>query len=134
MSRAIVEIKGTRFVLIPEAELEAIEEASLPPLPPVSENGDCEALPYIRASIARGIIKDRWELGLTQAQLMLEFVQIYRWWFGSNGVIELWDRATNLWLARTQPYMPPANSRFPHDEFENMERELRARAGISERR
>ena len=30
MGRTTIEIMGTRFVLIPEAELEAIEEASLP--------------------------------------------------------------------------------------------------------
>jgi len=69
MSRTIIEIMGTRFVLIPEAEFEAIEEASLPPLPPVSEDGLCEALPFVRASIARGIIQKRRQMGLTQAQL-----------------------------------------------------------------
>jgi DNA-binding XRE family transcriptional regulator len=69
MTRATVEIMGTRFVLIPEAELEAIEGPSLPPLPPVFDDGTSEARPYIRASIARSIIKERHELGLTQAQL-----------------------------------------------------------------
>ena len=67
MTRTTVEIMGTRFVLIPEVELEAIE--SLPPLPPVLPNGNREALPLIRVSIAREIIKERHELGLTQAQL-----------------------------------------------------------------
>ncbi|MGD0381954.1 MAG: methylamine utilization protein MauJ [Thermoguttaceae bacterium] len=66
------------------------------------------------------------------AKMMLQFAQMYRWWFGSNGVIELWDKATDVRLARAQPYMPPMNSRFPHDDFEKMERELRARAGISD--
>ena len=69
MSRAIIKIKGARFVLIPEAEFEAIEEASLPPLPPVFPDGTREAQPLICASIARDIIKERRELGLTQAQL-----------------------------------------------------------------
>jgi DNA-binding XRE family transcriptional regulator len=58
---------GTRFVLIPQAELEAIE--GLPPLPPVFPDGTREAQPFIRASIARDIIKERHELGLAQAQL-----------------------------------------------------------------
>jgi hypothetical protein len=66
------------------------------------------------------------------AKMMLQFAQIYRWWFGSNGVIELWDKARGVRLARGQPYMPPVNSRFPHDDFEEMERELRTRAGIAD--
>jgi hypothetical protein len=63
---------------------------------------------------------------------MLQFAQVYRWWFGSNGVIELWDKAKDVRLARAQPCIPPVNSRFPHDDFEKMERELQARAGISD--
>jgi DNA-binding XRE family transcriptional regulator len=69
MIRTIIKIRGTRFVLIPEAELTAIEEAALPPLPPIAQDGTCEAFSFIRASIARDIIKERWALGLTQAQL-----------------------------------------------------------------
>ncbi len=64
------------------------------------------------------------------ARMMLQWAQLHRWWFGSNGTIELWDAATGTLLARAQPYMPPVNSRFPHDEFDRMESELRARAGI----
>ena len=61
------------------------------------------------------------------AKIMLQWVQALRWWFGSNGTMELWDPATCTLLARAQPYMPPVNSRFPHDEFEKMESELRDR-------
>jgi len=63
------------------------------------------------------------------AKMMLQWAQVHRWWYGGNGVIELWD-ATGKQLARSQHYMPPVNSRFPHDEFEKIEAELRARAGI----
>jgi hypothetical protein len=63
------------------------------------------------------------------AKMMLQWAQVHRWWFGGNGVVELWD-ATGRRLARSQPYMPPVNSRFPHDEFEKMEVGLRTRAGI----
>lgn len=63
------------------------------------------------------------------AKMMLQWVQVHRWWFGGNGVIELWD-ATGKRLACSQPYMPPVNSRFPHDEFNEMEAEFRARVGI----
>ena len=65
------------------------------------------------------------------AKMMLQWAQLHRWWFGGNGVIELWD-TTGKRLARSQHYMPPVNSRFPHDEFEKMEAELRARAGVLE--
>jgi DNA-binding XRE family transcriptional regulator len=66
MARTIIEILGKRFVLIPEEELAAIEG---PSLPLVASDGTCEALPYVRASIARDIIRERRELGLTQAEL-----------------------------------------------------------------
>jgi hypothetical protein len=66
------------------------------------------------------------------ARVMLQWAQIHRWWFGANGVIELWHSATGKQLARSQHYMPPVNSLFPHEEFERMEAELRARAGISD--
>jgi DNA-binding XRE family transcriptional regulator len=66
MSRTTIEIMGTRFVLIPEAELAAIEG---PDFPPIAKDGTSEALPFVRASIAREIIRQRRELGLTQAQL-----------------------------------------------------------------
>jgi hypothetical protein len=64
------------------------------------------------------------------AKMMLQWAQLHRWWFGSNGTIEIWEAATSSLLARAQPYMPPVNSRFPHDAFEKLEAEFRARAGI----
>lgn len=65
-TRAIVEIMGTRFVLIPEEELAVLEG---PSFPPIAKDGTCEALAFVRASIARDIIRERRELGLTQAEL-----------------------------------------------------------------
>jgi hypothetical protein len=62
------------------------------------------------------------------AKTMLQWAQLYRGWYGGNGVIELWDNYTGKPMARSQPYLPPVNSRFPHDEFERLESELRARA------
>jgi len=59
------------------------------------------------------------------AKMMLQWVQLYRWWFGGNGVIELWDGENRL--ARSQDYMAPVNSRFPHREIEKIEAELRER-------
>ena len=69
MTKATIEIKGERFVLIPEAEYEAELAATLPPLPPVFPDGTREARACIRVSIARDIIQERRELGLTQTQL-----------------------------------------------------------------
>jgi predicted transcriptional regulator len=40
-----------------------------PGLPPIDKDGRCEALAFLRASIARDIIRERRERGLTQAQL-----------------------------------------------------------------
>ncbi len=64
--------------------------------------------------------------------MVLQWAQFHRWWFGGNGAFEFWNRATGKRLARSQHHMPPVNSRFPHEEFERMESELRARAGNPE--
>jgi predicted transcriptional regulator len=40
-----------------------------PSLSPIAKDGTCEALPFLRASIARDIIRERRDQGLTQAQL-----------------------------------------------------------------
>jgi DNA-binding XRE family transcriptional regulator len=69
MTKATIEINGERFVLIPEAEYEAELAATLPPLPPVFPDGTREAHACIRVSIARDIMQERRELGLTQTQL-----------------------------------------------------------------
>jgi len=53
MSRTTIDIMGTRFVLIPEAELAAIEG---PDFPPIGKDGTCEALLFLRASIASDIL------------------------------------------------------------------------------
>jgi DNA-binding XRE family transcriptional regulator len=66
MTKTIVEIMGTRFVLIPEAEFEELE---LPAYPPVAKDGTSEARSFVRASIARTLIKERRKHGLTQVQL-----------------------------------------------------------------
>jgi hypothetical protein len=54
------------------------------------------------------------------AQAMLQWAQFHRWWFGGNGTIELWNETSGTRLGRSQPYLPPVNSRFPHSEFEVM--------------
>ena len=75
----IINVKGERFVLVPEAEyrgflrntalLARTAVPSLPALPPAVADGTVDALAYSRASIARDIIRDRQRLGLSQAEL-----------------------------------------------------------------
>jgi hypothetical protein len=60
------------------------------------------------------------------ARVMLQWAELYKGWYGGNGVVELWD-VTGERMARSQPYFAPVNSRFPHDEFEKMVSELRTR-------
>ena len=71
MVAGTINIKGERYVIIPEAEyLDFVREAAaLPPLPVAEADGTVDALAYSRASIARDIIRDRKKLGLSQAEL-----------------------------------------------------------------
>ena len=77
MLRPTVEIEGHRYVLVEESELRRLERSTrgkrkgngLPPLPKPDEEGNVTALEYVRASIARDIIRERRALGLTQEEL-----------------------------------------------------------------
>jgi len=73
MSRLpVVEIGGKRYVLVAEAAYEKLTGSShdpLPPLPPADAHGYRPALPFIAASIARDIIRERRAAGLSQQQL-----------------------------------------------------------------
>jgi DNA-binding XRE family transcriptional regulator len=75
MIRQLIKFEGKRCVVIEEAELRRLErkalkaEPPLPPMPPADAKGNRPALDYIRASIARDIIKERRSLGLTQEKL-----------------------------------------------------------------
>lgn len=78
MTPQIIQVKGRRFVLVPVAEFRRLTRNAdaagetgirLPPLPMANDAGNLPALDYMRASIARGIIKDRKAFGLTQQAL-----------------------------------------------------------------
>ncbi|MEN6449846.1 MAG: helix-turn-helix transcriptional regulator [Thermoguttaceae bacterium] len=74
MIRERMTIRGKRCVAIEETELRRLErlaekQSPLPPLPPADAKGNRPALEYIQVSIARDIIRERRELGLSQAQL-----------------------------------------------------------------
>ena len=67
---------GKEFVVLERSEydrLRALEQESdevvLPPLPRAKANGNRPALEFVRATIARDIIKDRMALGLSQQDL-----------------------------------------------------------------
>jgi DNA-binding XRE family transcriptional regulator len=67
---------GKEFVVLERSEYDRLralehelEEAILPPLPPAKANGNRPALEFVRATIARDIIKERTALGLSQQEL-----------------------------------------------------------------
>src|SRR5271156_2784199 len=65
-------VKGERMVLLGQAEFEELlRRADLwePALPTPDADGNYPALEYASASIARGIIRARRKLGLSQAEL-----------------------------------------------------------------
>ncbi len=61
------------YVVLPRKEYERMaglaEIAELPALPGPDEKGNYPAVEYVRASIARNIIKDRIKAGLSQKEL-----------------------------------------------------------------
>jgi ribosome-binding protein aMBF1 (putative translation factor) len=61
------------YVVLPRAEYERMaafaELAESPPLPAADEKGNFPAVEYLRASIARRIIRDRITAGLSQKEL-----------------------------------------------------------------
>jgi DNA-binding XRE family transcriptional regulator len=76
MVAGTIEIKGQRFVVLPQAEYEQLmsrrasgEDTELPPLPKPLANGNFDAVAFSRASLARKLILDRRASGLSQAEL-----------------------------------------------------------------
>lgn len=77
MYRPTVEIEGKRFVLVEESEFRSLERRSgrkhqpdlPPPLPTPDADGYVPALDFVRATIARDIVRERKALGLTQEEL-----------------------------------------------------------------
>ena len=63
--------KGQTFVMVPADAWARIAGGSVPvpELPPADVEGNRDALTFARATIARGIIRDRVAAGLSQAEL-----------------------------------------------------------------
>src|SRR5574340_402796 len=68
-----VQLDGKAYVILARDEYERLASlarlSELPPLPNPDSHGDYPAVPYARATIARGIIRDRLAAGLTQREL-----------------------------------------------------------------
>lgn len=64
---------GRDYIVIPRAEYDGLvaraRQTKLPPLPAANADGNYPAMEYLRASIARDIIRDREAVGLSQAEL-----------------------------------------------------------------
>ena len=73
MPAQTIHIDGKPFVLVEKAEYERLatlaKAGELPPLPLPDADGNYPAVAYARASIARGIIRDRVAAGLSQKEL-----------------------------------------------------------------
>ena len=68
MAHATLTMDEKVFVLVPQREYEEMI-AELPEMPPANADGTFPALPAMRVSIARSIIKDRLAAGMTQKAL-----------------------------------------------------------------
>jgi DNA-binding XRE family transcriptional regulator len=76
MANGTIKIKGQRFVLVAEAEHERMRDLTDelisgdgPPLPKADSKGNVPAVEYMRAGLARRIIRQRRQTGLTQTEL-----------------------------------------------------------------
>lgn len=77
MELQTLELEGKRYVVVEETAYRQLRrnfhrqetDPDLPPFPPVDADGNCHAIEFARASIARDIILDRKQLGLSQQDL-----------------------------------------------------------------
>lgn len=73
MIKQAVKLDGKEYVILAREEFERLRRrskaAELPPLPGPDAKGNYPAIEYARASIARSIIRDRSEAGLSQREL-----------------------------------------------------------------
>jgi ribosome-binding protein aMBF1 (putative translation factor) len=75
MVAGTIQIKGQRFVIIPEREYDALLHCQpdgrreLPPLPKRLRNGNFDAVAYASSSLARKLIRDRKAAGQSLAEL-----------------------------------------------------------------
>ncbi len=73
---ATLQLDGKKFVVVPVAEYDALRQRSviagdvdLPELPPKLPSGNYPAIAALRVGLARKLIKRRWAVGLSQAEV-----------------------------------------------------------------
>jgi DNA-binding XRE family transcriptional regulator len=73
MGTTMVKLDGRDYVILPRAEFDRLtglaKVAELPALPKADADGNYPAVDYARASLARNLIRNRVEAGLTQREL-----------------------------------------------------------------
>jgi DNA-binding XRE family transcriptional regulator len=76
MVAGTLQVGGKRFVIVPEAEYERLRQRAavagdvdLPELPGKLPSGNYPATEALRAGLARKLIKRRWAVGLSQAEV-----------------------------------------------------------------
>lgn len=71
MKPMTIERDGRVYALVPLDAWEKLStgELAMPAMPPEDEHGRMDAMAFARATIARGIIRDRTAAGLSQAEL-----------------------------------------------------------------
>ena len=61
--------KGKKFILVPVDEYKRLTSPGMPALPTADARGNRPAVEFARATIARGIIRDREAMGVSQIDL-----------------------------------------------------------------
>jgi transcriptional regulator with XRE-family HTH domain len=76
MLAGMIELDGKRFVVIPEEEYDRLRQCAavagdvdLPALPAPDDKGNCPAVTALRVGLARRLIRRRWAVGLSQAEV-----------------------------------------------------------------
>jgi DNA-binding XRE family transcriptional regulator len=73
MAKQTIQLAGKAYVIVERDEYERLatlaKAAELPSLPDADAEGNYPAVEYLRASIARDIIRDRQAIGLSQREL-----------------------------------------------------------------
>jgi DNA-binding XRE family transcriptional regulator len=76
MVAATIQLRGEKFVVVPQAEYDRLQQRAAvagdvdwPQLPPRLPTGNYPAIQALRVGLARKLIKRRWAVGLSQAEL-----------------------------------------------------------------
>lgn len=73
MQTQSITLEGKTYVVLPREEYERLsglaKAAELPPLPEPNERGNYPAVEYSRITLARNLIRDRVQAGLSQRQV-----------------------------------------------------------------